>query len=349
MHNLDLKLKHPALKDIWLMLGQSCDHRCKNCFESTKQGLDNDPDNLSDEQLIRVIDEAIAMGINEVGIPGAGEPFHPKNIKTLFKIIEHNYKKGIHTTIFTHTGFFNEEIVKRLDKYGDKITLLVKFNSFKPKVQDGFDNAPGYTKRREKNLGLLFKYGFNDGKRLGFVTSIMTINYDELPDILRYARKNNIIVDIDNILPRGRGCNSPYRPSDEKLKKIFQKLSKIDFQEFGIRWTPNATYIGEFSCNRYNHSLFINKKGDVNPCIGSSNIKLGNVLDKSLKSIWNTPEMKIISEEKYDGKCTSCKLFIDEKCHSCLGRYTKNLNNKNLLKTCKVHTIGCFGYIKADS
>jgi MoaA/NifB/PqqE/SkfB family radical SAM enzyme len=347
MHNLDMRLKSSKLKDLWIMLGQSCDHRCENCFESTTQGIDNDRENLSDEKILSVIDEAIAMGINEVGIPGAGEPFHPMNINTLFKIIEHDYNKGIHTTIFTHTGFFTEKIVKRLDKFGDKITLLVKFNSFKPEVQDKFDNVSGYTKKREKNLKLLFKYHFNDGKRLGLVTSILTINIDEIPDIFRYAKKNNLIVDIDTVLPRGRGLGSPYSPSAKSLKNIFKKMSLIDRKEFGKKWTPNATYLGEYSCNRYNHHLYITKKGDVIPCIGSRDVNLGNVKNKSLKNIWNSPEMKIIRQKDYDGECLVCEKFIDGRCFSCLGRYTKDLNNKNLLKTGKVHTVRCFAFKKA--
>jgi len=81
MHNLDLRLKESTLKDIWIMLGQSCDHRCKNCFESTEKGIDKNPENLTDNQILELIDEAIKIGITEVGIPGSGEPFHPNNIQ----------------------------------------------------------------------------------------------------------------------------------------------------------------------------------------------------------------------------------------------------------------------------
>ena len=346
MHNLDLKLKQPELKDIWIEVGQSCDHRCKNCFESTEKGIDKNPKNLKIGEIINTIDQAIKMGINEVGIPGAGEPFHPENIDTTLKIIEHDFKFGIHTTIFTHIGFFNEELIKNLNKYGDKLTLLVKFNSFKPEVQDSFDEIKGYTIKRKKILDLLFKYKFNDGKRLGFVTSIMTINYDEIPEIFRFCRKNNLIIDIDNLLPKGRGKKSKYNISDKKMKVMYNLLSDIDKSEFKRKWEPTCSYIGEYSCNRYCHHLFIDKTGNVYPCIGSRNVLLGNVKNKKLIDMWNSSEMKIIRGRCYDGKCYDCKLFIDNKCNSCLGRYTQNLDNSDLLKTRKVHTTGCFAYIK---
>jgi MoaA/NifB/PqqE/SkfB family radical SAM enzyme len=344
MHNLELKLKKSKLKDIWIMLSQSCDHRCRNCFESTEKGIDKNPNNLSEKQILDVINRAIELGINEVGIPGAGEPFHPANIKTLFKVLENNFQKGIHTTIFTHLGFFNEEIIKKLNGYGDKITLLVKFNSFKPEVQDWFDNVEGYTKKRKEILDLLFKYKFNDGKRLGFVTSIMNINYKEIPEILKFCRGNNIIPDIDNILPRGRGEKSSFNPADKELKEMYYTLAEIDKKEFGRTWQPTCSYVGEHSCNRYCHHLFITKTGDVHPCIGSTHVLLGNIKEKDLKKMWESPEMKIIRARNYGGKCKKCKLFIEHKCNSCLGRYTENLNNKDLIKTGKVHTTGCWGF-----
>ena len=66
--------------------------------------------------------------------------------------------------------------------------------------------------------------------------------------------------------------------------------------------------------------------------------------DKKLKEMWRSPEMKLIQSRAYDGKCTDCKLFIEGKCNSCLGRYAEHLDNRDLLKTKKIHTTGCFGF-----
>jgi len=150
--------------------------------------------------------------------------------------------------------------------------------------------------------------------------------------------------DIDNILPRGRGEKSPFNPSDKELNKMYNILAKIDEKEFGKAWQPTCSYVGEYSCNRYCHHLFITKTGDVHPCIGATNVLLGNVKDKDLKKLWESPEMKIIRTRNYDGKCKYCKLFMEQKCNSCLGRYTEKLNNNDLLKSGKVHTRGCWGF-----
>ena len=130
---------------------------------------------------------------------------------------------------------------------------------------------------------------------------------------------------------------------------MYKTLSKLDLEEFGKKWEPTGAYIGENSCNRYCHHLFITKTGEVHPCIGSKEVNLGNIKNKRLEEMWNSPEMKIIRERKYEGKCIKCRLFIENKCNSCLGRYTKNLNNNYLNKTGKVYTTGCFGFKKASS
>lgn len=343
MHNLDLPTSTSQLKDIWIELSQSCDHRCRNCFEGTEKGADNDPNDLTEEELLDIVNQAIDMGANEIGIPGAGEPFHPKNVDTLLRIISNNHRKGVHTTIFTHLGFVDEGIIKTLQEYGDSITLLAKFNTFRPEVQDWFDDVKGYGVRRDQVLRLLFKHGFNDGKRLGLVTSIMTFNYDEIPEIFRYCRERNLIVDMDPLLPRGRGANSALSPSASKLRRMYKRIAKIDREEFGNKWEPTCNYIGPYACNRYGHHLYVTKVGTVHPCIGSIHVVLGNAKVKKLSEMWNSPEMAIIRARRHDGKCLRCALFTQGKCHSCLGRYTRNLDNENLLKTGKVHTVGCWG------
>jgi MoaA/NifB/PqqE/SkfB family radical SAM enzyme len=125
---------------------------------------------------------------------------------------------------------------------------------------------------------------------------------------------------------------------------MYDNLAAIDQKEFGNSWLPTCSYVGAYACNRYCHHLFITKTGNVHPCIGSINILLGNAKNKTLKEMWNSPEMKIIKTRNYDGKCTECNLFKEKRCNSCLGRYTQDLNNENLLKTGKVHTVGCWGF-----
>jgi MoaA/NifB/PqqE/SkfB family radical SAM enzyme len=346
MHNLGIKLVTSALKDIWIELSQSCDHRCKNCFQATEKGVDKDPDNLKRKQLLDVVNHSIDLGVNEIGIPGAGEPFHPANRRLLLALLDNNFARGVHTTIFTHAGFLNPELIEKLESYKDKITLLIKLNTFDPKQQDWFDDVTGYGKKRNEILGTLIGQRFNDGQRLGIVTSVMNFNFNQLPEIFRWCRTHNIVIDIDPILTRGRGINNPFSVSGEHLLKLYQMLSRIDAVEFDKHWEPTSNYVGALSCDRYRHHLYVTKTGIVHPCVGSTGIILGSVREKSLEEMWDSPEMRIIRERKHTGKCTECGLYVERKCNPCLGRYTENLTNEGLLRNGSVATVGCWAFKK---
>lgn len=54
------------------------------------------------------------MGVEDVGIPGAGEPLLPRNRKLTFKILEKCKDLGFYVTLFTTGEFINEEIANRL-------------------------------------------------------------------------------------------------------------------------------------------------------------------------------------------------------------------------------------------
>ena len=94
---------------------------------------------------------------------------------------------------------------------------------------------------------------------------------------------------------------------------MYELLSKIDNEEFGKKWEPTCSYPGEYSCNRYNHHLYIDKEGEVRPCLGALNVSLGNIKNKSLKEMWDSKEMQLIRSRNYDGKCLDCGKFQSKK------------------------------------
>lgn len=331
-----------SLKELWLEIGGSCHLRCYYCFANSK-GIDASLDNVSINKIKEYLDEFIKMGGDRIGIVGAGEPFHARNIEDTFEILNHVKRHGITTTIFTTGDLINKEVTSRLDNYPN-ITLLIKFNSQIPKVQDKIVQVKGYTKRRDKAMKLLIKKRYNDGKRLGVVTSILEENAKEMLKMFRYARNNNLIFDADTPIPRGRGANCDRIEIARLAQPIIKRLSEIDRKEYGNIWEPHATYIASPPCTRFNQHLYVRKNGDVIPCVGSPGATLGNVKNQSLKEIWENPLMKVIRDHKYVGKCPTCKNYQEGKCYSCLGRATKDLTTKSLKKDKVVHTIGCFQY-----
>ena len=132
--------------------------------------------------------------------------------------------------------------------------------------------------------------------------------------------------------------------------------SRIEREEFGIEWELSQSYIGTV-CDRFSYHLYIDQYGDIRPCIGAMDVKLGNVKEVHLIDAWNSEAMKIIRARNYRGKCLECLNFneVDEtatkeagctkyKCNSCLGRRTEGLTTDLLLEKGYVSTIGCWNH-----
>ncbi len=343
------------LRSLWVEIPGWCDLFCRYCFASTNH-YDFDPNTLGFEEYKKIFEDFAAAGGKDIGIPGSGEPFHrrsdgkPGNQELILKLLDVSKELGLSMTIFTTAHFIDMQLAKKLLRYD--VILLVKCNSFKPDVQNWFVGNPkhlNYAKERDHALLRLMYLGFNKpayGKesRLGIVTSVMDKNKHELPGLLRFARRHNIIFDCDTVLERGRGKSFDDEggsPPNHEMKAIFQKLQGIDAEEFGNYWDITRSYVGT-CCDRFRHHLYITKNGDVHPCVGSVTVTLGNVRKQGLQECWDNELMKIIRNHNYKGKCEICLNYREGKCYSCLGRCTIDLSNDQLMRDGFVRTTGCW-------
>ena len=380
-----------TLKNIWLELPGYCPLACTYCY--AKGGKPERPEDLQTwDNYVSILEKAKERGVEDIGIPGAGEPLYNRTLPehvdpdtpgfTLrdltFRVLEKCKELGMYVTLFTTGQFITEEIANRL--YDLPVEVMIKGNSLDCQVQDAFVSNPterrnicGYGQKRNEALEILMERGFNDEQkclekydrksRMAIVTSIMSssgegpTNYEEMVDLLRYARENNIIFDVDSVLKRGRGADCDLCEEDQRLKAKLQELQAIDSEEYGNEWQLSQSYIGTV-CDRFSYHMYINQYGDIRPCIGAMDVDLGNAKETTLEEAWSTPEMRIIRGRNYKGKCgDECANFseIDEErtreagtikhnCNSCLGRRTEDLTNDFLLENGFVKTIGCWNH-----
>lgn len=377
----DIDTGETSLRSLWIEIPDYCHLQCSYCFANTCR---NKPhlakNNLKVEEYLELIDEFAANGGKYLGIPGNGEPFHPANRNLVCQILKRATNKGLSTTVFT-TGdaiFWNMlpgitysecisanpdfTLIDKLITYD--IILLIKCNSIMDKedekgftIQDKLVGQAGYTKARKEAMKILIdKYHLNKQERLGIVTSIMPENKEEIIELVKYARKNNLIFDCDTILPRGRGKSFYESPNDtqqcdlchekmshQEYKAIYKALEK----ESGGNFSICGSYVG-VACDRIKHHLYIDIDGNAYPCIGcvdkDKKLCLGNIRNQSIKDIWNTPVRSLLRNDLRTivyGPCSMCKNF-NETCFSCLGRSvnTFEIHNDKII----LHTKGCFNH-----
>jgi MoaA/NifB/PqqE/SkfB family radical SAM enzyme len=349
---------------LWLETPGYCNLACSYCYACGGEHV----------EVIRLLPweiyesifiQAKALGVDSIGIPGAGEPLLPKNICLTMKCLRKCAELGMFVTLFTTGEFLTDNLADEL--YNLPVEIMLKGNALDPDMQDQFVSDPkrgriikGFGLKRNAAIEVLMQKGFNDEmrcmekfgrkSRMALVTSIMTdkdggvSNLTEMEDILRYCRHHNIIFDCDTVLKRGRGAACQLCAADEQIKNKLFELQQIDRKEFGNIWEISQSYVGT-TCDRHFHHMYVNQYGDIRPCIGAMDVSLGNIKDTSLQQAWDSQEMRIIRSKKYHGKCADeCANFAEGKCNSCLGRRTINLTNEFLLTNGYVETIGCWNF-----
>lgn len=358
------------LRSLWIEIPPHCHLCCSYCYTNADRRKEKDSSsNLTVTEYKDLLEDFKKAGGKYIGIPGEGEPFHPRNRELVKEIIKKADSLDIETTIFT-TGETIFYPIADYKNYKDivmgepenqlaeflkekKVIILVKFNSRKPEIQDRLVGMPGYTKARERAMDLLInEYGFNRDKRIGFVTSIIEENQDEITEIYEYAKENNLIFDCDTILPQGRGYSYLKKANitEVKLHQIFDDLD----DRGAIHTKPTGTYVG-VACDRVKHHLYVDKKGNVYPCVGCTKpedrhkLKLGNIRDNNkINDIWKSPIRKALREDLdqvISGVCSVCENFLTKQCYSCLGRAVKKFTVGDEENRILIDTHGCFNHV----
>lgn len=331
------------LLELWLEIWPYCHLCCSYCFNAAGKGQEFEG-LLPVVDYLSLLESFKALGGRVIGIPGFGEPFHPRNLDLTLAIIKQARELDIRSYVFTTGDLINEHLAKEL--YDLDVSLMIKFNSSLENIQDKLVCTSGYTKKRERALEILKGLGFNDLKedvnghpttKLGYVTSILPENYDELPELFRYCRQNNIYPDIDTLLHFGRSQDS--KDEEQSVRKMMTLLQEIDKEEFGNSWEMSPAYIAG-SCDRYAYHLYMDFHGNISPCLGANKkgVVLRNLSEPdALAKAWHSPLMEIVRNRAYQGKCQECKNFKLKTCNSCLGRYAD-------IEQCQVETFGCWNF-----
>jgi radical SAM protein with 4Fe4S-binding SPASM domain len=341
---------HPnSLLELWIEVLPFCHLNCEYCFNGGgNAGFSAEL--LSPEEYLGLLQQFKTLGGKVVGIPGNGEPLHDKNYGLLMRLSRWMQKAGIRTYAFTAGDLIDRAKADELVEAG--ICLMVKCNSFRPETQDLLVRSSGYADRRQQCLKLLLEQGFNrleldtEGNRttrLGLVTSVLAENCDELPELFRWCRENNVLPDIDTILEECRGAEySGCHPSldVDLVRRTLETLQRIDRVEFGNDWEITPTYVDD-RCDRHRYHLYVDCRGNISPCLGANKkgIFLGNIRQGcTLAEAWDSPLMRRIRNRDFEGRCATCARFKSGGCNSCLGRFT------DIIDAGHIGTIGCWNF-----
>ncbi len=301
-----------GLLSLELELSRKCNLRCIYCYAASGEPLSNE---LSFKEICDVVKQAKQLGAKKIIILGGGEPLlYPH----LLELIEFISSYDLNMALFTNATLLTKEISKRL--YEFKVEVAIKLNSFKANIQDFLAGKKDTFSMIMKGLRYLIQAGYPDPKhKLGIETIICRQNYNEIPKLWRWARKNSITPYIEIMTLQGRAKKHPeLEVSINEIKTLFEKLAQIDNIEFNRYWLVHPPLVASH-CARHEYSCTVAANGDVYPCPGVD-IAVGNIKHLPLKTILkNSPIIQDLRNirKNIKGKCSSCELKY--RCYGCRG------------------------------
>lgn len=301
-----------GLLSLELELSRLCNLKCIYCYASSGAALENE---ITLEEIYDIIDQAGELGVKKIIVLGGGEPLiYPY----LFEVIEYIREKGFIADLFTNGLTLSSEVAGRLYELG--VGVVLKMNSRNPEVQDYLGGKKGTHAAIQKALKALQDAGYpDDDHSLGVETIICRQNYDELPDLWRWARGIGIVPYIEAMTMQGRAADhADLEVSPAEVKALFEELSRIDGDEFLCSWQPHPPLVAS-QCARHEYSCTVTAIGDVNPCPGV-NVNVGNIREKKLSEILN--ESSVIRDlrnirTEIKGQCRECEII--DQCYGCRG------------------------------
>ncbi|RKX60975.1 MAG: radical SAM/SPASM domain-containing protein [Thermodesulfobacteriota bacterium] len=301
-----------GLLSLELELSRACNLRCIYCYASSGLPMENE---LSLSEILDVVDQAVALGARKIIILGGGEPLlYPY----LIDVIDYILSKGVKADLFTSGTLITPSKARAL--YDRGVAVVVKMNSRRLEIQDFLAGHAGTFQAIEQGIEALRAVGYPDKEHiLGVETIICRQNYEELPQLWRWARKQGIIPYVEIMTWQGRAKeHSDLEVPIQKTRTLFETLARIDAEEFGNKWIPHPP-LAASHCARHEYSCTVIANGDIHPCPGVS-LSAGNVREDTLEHILN--KSPVIQELRnirklIKGRCGRCELKY--RCYGCRG------------------------------
>ncbi len=248
------------------------------------------------------------MGAEYIYFAGGGEPFmHPQ----IMEIIQHTKKRGLTCYVNTNFTLIDEAAIRKLvDLSVDHLTVSLWAGTPQAYVATHPNQNAETFFRIKKKLALLNKIK-NKSPIIKIYNVIFNLNYHDLDAMLELALETNsetvefTVIDVipgktDKLLLNSRQASKLL----EKCKKLKQdypgngfknKVQILGLDQF-MRRISNADavlaeydsdFIGSIPCYAGWGFTRILADGNVNSCLKSHRLPVGNILNQDFKEIWN--------------------------------------------------------------
>lgn len=306
-----------------------CNLGCRHCYQNS--GPHRDPDELNLEEKINVVDQMADNYVPFLAIAG-GEPLADKDI---YRVLEHAFRRGIHLTVATNGTLITPEAAARLKEVGVKY-VEISIDSLSPEEHDRFRRKRGAWNKAIEGIRNTVAAGIKTGLAACFTRS----NVSTADEVIRFAKDLGCrTFSHFNFIPVGRGRDILDQDLTPEQRESLLKTLNRHLQENKITILSTAPQLGR-ACVMYSpqdgwfatgHAgqgpgaktrvlsryiggcgagrcyCAIQPNGTVTPCVYISDIRIGNLRERSLADIWDCDLFALLSDRSRRGDhCLVC-------------------------------------------
>lgn len=267
---------------VHFVLTHKCNLACAHCYQA-----EHDSEDLSTEEVFRVLGELAALGVLEL-VLGGGEPLARRDF---WEIFEEARRLRFLVTLYTNGTLIDEERAHRLKRMG-VARVSLSLHGAEARTHDAFVRRPGAFDRINRAIDLLKAQSIH----VVVKTSATVLNHREIPALReRYEGRRGTTLSVNTrLFSKDDGDRSPQRLHIDEateradVRERLLRMSRAEFDAILARAArAQASERAEQPpCQAARTTFAIHPGGDVTPCVQSAGQVMGNVRRRSLSDIW---------------------------------------------------------------
>lgn len=203
---------------------------CIYCDSKPEVG-ERHPHELNNRETKKLIERAKDLGLKWIYACGLGEPLEDPRFKNM---VEAANELDIRTSIFTNGIFIDEKKAKWL--YDNRVCLIVKLDTLNESTFDKILGKKGAARKIYETMEILLDVGYGKNCRKGYTDLAISIvptklNINDIPEVVEFAKKNNIFPSIGELEQAGRvleeGVHTNLALNENEILSLKKKVEKI--------------------------------------------------------------------------------------------------------------------------
>jgi AdoMet-dependent heme synthase len=319
---------------VAINLTRRCNLACEHCYLDADTLRDGSKDELTTEEVCRLLDEVVNCGDGTMVVLTGGEPLARRDVE---KIASYGSQRDLAMVVGTNGTLLTEQRVKSLQQAG-VLGAGISLDSLVPEFHDSFRGKTGsWSKTMNgiencRKLGLDFQIHF----------SVTEGNAHELDAMIDFCRSSGArVLNIFFLVCTGRGeAVTDISPShyEQILNEIIDAQQRYADLIIRARCAPHFKRVAwqrdpDSALNRISgkeadgciaatHYCRITPEGGVTACPYISS-EAGNIRQQGFSEIWKSAaEFELLRNPVLSGSCGACE--FRQLCGGCRARPAAN-------------------------